>query len=208
MTSDANVEQHIYTAFHEAGHVVMAHLTGYTLRDPGVRLYEESGGWSGMTYIRPVCDLQVAAASLRHGDHQLRLGTISRIEAELRITMAGPVAEALVRGMRLSGRITGFGGEHGDTTTCERYVALITESRLEAESVLYQAQRRVARILRRRMSWVSVKAIAACLQTDGSLSPERAEQILAPGLGPPPRYARWPQSLLARWGYPVRGTAG
>lgn len=159
------------TAYHEAGHAVMAHLGGQ--RITGLELLD-SGELAG------------ACTTLRRIPVHLSTESLESLEHHVRCLLAGVVAEARVSGregwdeacadldlaVRLAMRLVG---------DCERVLPYLEAVRERVEAEL-------------ATSWTAVEALAEVLLAAGSLDGAAATAVLErmlPGGGRPSRSLPW-----------------
>jgi hypothetical protein len=167
------------SAYHEAGHIVVAHLDGVPFSKATII---EGADFAGRVTMNSVS----AAAALRrverasYGDFSLR--DRERIEAHTRATLAGGLAE-----LRLIGEPDNrwkVGISHDDARVFDFLNAM---SRSPAQTETYSAwlTQRVTDELQLPHVWRCVEAVAAALQVEGTLGRARLLELIDAAVVPP-----------------------
>jgi hypothetical protein len=186
-------EMLVWTAYHEAGHAVRA---WWLRRPPGeVRIDRERPG-DGF------CEVRSWSITL------LRCGapvTWATLLDDMTIWLAGPLAEARHRRLRLRGLLDPTGS--ADAARAWEALTLWDQARhgcTDATDLsMHFLQEATKRLLRRPKAGRAVEALAAALLEESALKDEDAERIIAAAYGRQgfPRHWRWP----AKWSTPDGG---
>jgi hypothetical protein len=195
---------HERTAYHEAGHAVVALLQDNPIRERGISVHASESGTSfdardrlageshfrGRVYPGYLALLKETAERLKRPDMWETAG-VQAAAADIRECLAGPIAEAIATGVRLSGIITGFGDQrtllpswqiNGDTARVRvilHELAAASGPTFDQRSFQLKCQNETAKMLRRPTSWRAVTWIAEALLIRGHLEAEEAEGIVS-----------------------------
>lgn len=173
MVQDA--ERTRVAAYHEAGHVIVAHVLGIDVHDVSIRP-NKLHGYSGVSRF-PYLMADAAAYKAERDELLWRRG-IPPVQAdelmrekvmdEAAMFMAGPVAQTAVTGEQLQDIWTG----DADRTL----IRLIASSPQEEQTLRKQATNRAGEILNRNRR--IVEAVASGLLAHEELNSEQLKQIL------------------------------
>jgi len=146
------------TAFHEAGHAVMALAVGRSVKSVDVNAKGTRLG---------VCKMNKGRA----GKAQSSKASADALEGELLILLAGMAAEA-----RRSGKYN-MQGASQDLREAERLALMRAGNANQAGKVLRRAMDKVHHLLGQTEIWAAVKVIAAGLVENSSMSGKQAKHL-------------------------------
>ena len=155
-----------YTAYHEAGHAAAGRLLDRPPKRVTIVPDEEAGSLGG-------CE-SFAMPSFKP-DMGVDLRTRFRIECECTILLAGPVAEARVRGRRNQA------GAAGDYRTAVRLAEFVCKSEREIEKYLDWLTVKAEELLAVPWHWAGVVRVAECLVAQRTLSGRAAVEAFCQG---------------------------
>ena len=156
------------TAFHEAGHAVVAYRFGKWIRDPGLSVDRERAG-NGHAAIRGEFLMPLSKAP----EGMVR-PTLKRLRTECMEQLAGYAAEARAMGHR---GLLGGGHDWDRAITLIRQVHECEENEAEA-TICLAFLPAVSRLLRDPVVWKTASSLAKALMTRGRLSGEEAQAML------------------------------
>ncbi len=147
------MDQKILTAYHEAGHAVMALLMGRSVQKVSIIPSQNRLG---------VCSIQKGRAK------QVQ----DKLEAEMLILLAGMAAEG-----RKSGRYN-VAGASQDLRAVEKLAISRSGNTRQAEKLIHKALDKTQHLLSNQATWKAVKVIASELLKNESISGRAAKHHL------------------------------
>lgn len=150
MSANEQPGQSILTAYHEAGHAVIAIIVGRTVNKVSI---VPGGKRLG------VCKMNKGRTKVSQ----------DALEAELLILLAGMAAEG-----RRSGRYN-IQGASQDIRDAEKLALMRAGNANQAEKILRRALDKVQNLLDQKATWTAIKAISEALLENDSISGREAE---------------------------------
>jgi hypothetical protein len=183
----------VEAAYHEAGHVVVRIVLGlavrrvYILPVDRIAMVQPGELYGRAVHAKPFrVDL-----TRRFGHSRSRLNTRLRIEAEIMVAYAGPLAETRASGRR---RREGSCGDREAAVSTLRFMRLCDSER-EERAYLVWLRARTENLLADRVTWLAIEMVAGELLRCGQLTGKRLAELVSrrpgsPRLAPAPIVVR------------------
>jgi hypothetical protein len=164
----------VWTTYHEAGHAVRA---WWLQRDLDGVSIDHSRPGEGRCYGVQCCSHALLLAGAPVNANQL--------EDDISIDLAGPLAEARYRRVRIQGLFdpTGMQDVALAWETAKLWTQATGSTAESADVLLWLMQQATQRFLQRSKAWRAVEALATALLEHASLEGEEAAQIIAEAYG-------------------------
>lgn len=170
------------TAYHEAGHALAAVYEGRHVTGVAISMNEPGNGICRHAWLPPnPYDVTLSPGNARAAwEH-----TVKNTLADMRILLAGPLAEAKLLGqpMRSLGSISDFEkciGKANKLKTLSEFISDITPVEpINPERLLEEQRKKTRRWLMQSRVWASIKMAAKVLVLDGTLNARQLGIIIA-----------------------------
>jgi hypothetical protein len=167
----------LVTAYHEAGHAVIAYRLNRAIREDGVQAFTDAPGY-GSAHVRSEAFLPIATVIRDFGGIAWEAWK-HRAEEDIIVSLAGPYAELrFLKGKSPSGVITGVSQDLTNVT--DRLNVLFgSETDPNRGFYLWLYCDEVRRMLREKRTWAAIQALAARLMKNHRVSPLEVDRLCA-----------------------------